>query len=156
MKDIINRRVKHRETFRPFAPAVLEEKMAEYFDCDYPSPFMLFVYKVKSEKREKIPAVTHVDNTARVQTVNKDENPSGEKKFEQNNAVLGEKQEVEVNDVWCIAVISEVWKHIGNPYTWTNSGNLQIHYLIPSLIMFEYTFQNKIQIVLINLQYNHH
>tara|TARA_B100000686_G_C16805252_1_gene989561 strand:- start:402 stop:2138 length:1737 start_codon:yes stop_codon:yes gene_type:complete len=76
MKDILNHRVKHRESFRPFAPVILQEKTGEYFDMDYPSPFMLLVYNVKPDKRDKIPAVTHVDNTGRVQTVNKQENPS--------------------------------------------------------------------------------
>jgi carbamoyltransferase len=74
MKDILNKRVKHRESFRPFAPVVLREKMSEYFDFDYPSPFMLLVFDVKPDKRSMIPAVTHVDNSGRVQTVTKEEN----------------------------------------------------------------------------------
>lgn len=74
MKDILNKRVKHREPFRPFAPVILKEKMGEYFDVDYPSPFMLLVFDVKPDKRSKIPAVTHVDNSGRVQTVTKEEN----------------------------------------------------------------------------------
>jgi carbamoyltransferase len=73
MKDIINARVKHREAFRPFAPSVLEERAPEYFDLDRPSPYMLLVARVK--KPEEIPAVTHVDGTARVQTVNLNQNP---------------------------------------------------------------------------------
>lgn len=73
-KDILNRRVKHREPFRPFAPVILQEKVGEYFDMDYPSPFMLLVFNVKPEKRAQIPAVTHVDNTGRVQSVTKEEN----------------------------------------------------------------------------------
>lgn len=75
MKDIINARVKHREHFRPFAPAILEEKLTEYFDHDHPSPVMLLVYNVKEEKRNIIPAVTHVDGTGRVQSVSEKESP---------------------------------------------------------------------------------
>ncbi|MBI2495599.1 MAG: carbamoyltransferase, partial [Candidatus Omnitrophica bacterium] len=59
MKDLLNACVKHRESFRPFAPAVVEERAAEYFDCPHPSPFMLFVHSVRVEKRHEIPAVTH-------------------------------------------------------------------------------------------------
>lgn len=76
MKDILNQRVKFRESFRPFAPAVPEEKASEYFEMNgSPSPFMLNVYPVRSEQRALIPAVTHVDGTARVQTVSKKTNP---------------------------------------------------------------------------------
>jgi carbamoyltransferase len=74
MKDVLNHRVKHREPFRPFAPVILQEKTGEYFDMDCSSPFMLLVFNVKPDKREVIPAVTHVDNTGRVQTVTKEEN----------------------------------------------------------------------------------
>lgn len=76
IKDILNERIKRRESFRPFAPAVPEEKASEYFEMDGPaSPFMLKVYPVRNEKRNLIPAVTHVDGTARVQTVSKKANP---------------------------------------------------------------------------------
>ena len=71
MRDYINNKVKHREIFRPFAPAILEEKSSKFFDVKY-SPFMLQVAKVK--KPELIPSAIHVDNSARVQTVNKDQN----------------------------------------------------------------------------------
>ena len=64
-----------REPFRPFAPSILEEYVGEYFEKDYPDPFMLKVYPIKTEKREIIPAVTHVDGTGRLQTVNKKLNP---------------------------------------------------------------------------------
>jgi carbamoyltransferase len=75
MKDLLNKHVKHREDFRPFAPSCLEEHAHEYFTgCDS-SPFMLFVYPVKPEMREKVPAITHVDGTARVQTVSDAVNP---------------------------------------------------------------------------------
>ncbi len=70
MKDILNNRVKFREGFRPFAPAILEEHCGNFFRKDMPSPFMLRVYKVRPEKRDLIPAVVHVDETCRVQTVN--------------------------------------------------------------------------------------
>jgi carbamoyltransferase len=65
----INRHVKGRELFRPLAPMVLEDKASEYFDIDRPAPFMQFATDVRLEKREVIPAVTHVDGTARLQTV---------------------------------------------------------------------------------------
>ncbi len=69
MKDILNARIKHREPFRPFAPSVLAEATGEWFEQDYPSPFMVLVYKTRPEKRELIPAVNHVDDTGRLQTV---------------------------------------------------------------------------------------
>jgi len=75
MKDILNARVKHREQFRPFAPSVLLEVVGDYFDQTYPDPFMIKVYNVLPEKRAKIPAVTHVDGTGRLQTVDRDTNP---------------------------------------------------------------------------------
>jgi len=73
MKDILNEKIKHRESFRPFAPSVLEEYASDFFDIDIPSPYMLMVTKVK--KPEIIPAVTHVDGTSRLQTVSNDANP---------------------------------------------------------------------------------
>lgn len=73
MKHILNEKIKHRESFRPFAPSILEEYVSEYFDLDIFSPYMLLVAPVK--KPQKIPAVTHVDGTARVQTVSKETNP---------------------------------------------------------------------------------
>lgn len=75
MRDRINETVKHREDFRPFAPAVLLEASDDYFESLPPSPFMTFVFRVRPEKREVIPAVTHIDGTARVQTVARNENP---------------------------------------------------------------------------------
>jgi carbamoyltransferase len=75
MKDILNQRIKHRETYRPFAPSVLEEKATEIFERNEPSPFMLLVYKVREGQRARIPAVTHVDNTGRLQTVSAATNP---------------------------------------------------------------------------------
>lgn len=75
MKDILNRRIKHRETFRPFAPSILEEATGEFFEKTHPSPFMTFAYPVRPEKRAVIPAPTHVDGTARLQTVSREANP---------------------------------------------------------------------------------
>ena len=73
-KDILNARVKFREAFRPFAPAVLEERASEYFEIDRPCPYMLLIPPVRMEKRDAIPAVTHVDGTARLQTVTRERN----------------------------------------------------------------------------------
>jgi carbamoyltransferase len=75
MKDILNARIKHREMFRPFAPSVLAEATGEYFEKSYPSPFMTQAYSVRPEKREAIPAPTHVDGTGRLQTVTYSANP---------------------------------------------------------------------------------
>jgi len=75
MKDRLNAVVKHREPFRPFAPSCLAEKAEEYFESCGKSPYMLFVHPVREEKKSVIPAVTHVDGTARVQTVEKEINP---------------------------------------------------------------------------------
>jgi carbamoyltransferase len=74
MKDILNSRVKHRQAFRPFAPIVLAERASEIFEGDEESPYMLLAKSVRPEWRDKIPAVVHVDGTARVQTVRKDTN----------------------------------------------------------------------------------
>jgi carbamoyltransferase len=75
MKDVLNRRIKHREIFRPFAPSILEEATGDFFEKTYPSPFMTFAYPVRPEKRKVIPAPTHVDGTARLQTVSRTANP---------------------------------------------------------------------------------
>jgi carbamoyltransferase len=75
MKDILNSRVKFREEFRPFAPAVIEEAASEYFNLSRHSRFMLFTPKVLSHRQSEIPSVTHVDGTARVQTVSRSHQP---------------------------------------------------------------------------------
>ena len=75
MKQILNERIKHREPFRPFAPSVLEEATGEYFEMSQPSPFMTQAYPVRPEKRDVIPAPTHVDGTGRLQTVSQRANP---------------------------------------------------------------------------------
>ena len=72
MKDILNAKIKHRESFRPFAPSIMEEYLHENFELDIPSPYMLLVAKIK--KPQSIPAVTHLDGTGRVQTVSKESN----------------------------------------------------------------------------------
>jgi carbamoyltransferase len=75
MKEILNRRIKHREIFRPFAPSVLAEATGEWFEHSHPSPFMTLAYGVRPEKRAQIPAPTHVDGTGRLQTVSAKANP---------------------------------------------------------------------------------
>jgi carbamoyltransferase len=80
MKDIVNVKIKFREPFRPFAPSVLAERAEEYFVLPqatrhYPARFMLYVVDVREEKREAIPAITHVDGTGRLQTVRRDTSP---------------------------------------------------------------------------------
>ena len=79
MKAILNEKVKHREAFRPFAPAVCAEDAEEYFDCDLPVPapadFMLMVYPIREKWRARLPAVTHVDGSGRLQTVRRPQNP---------------------------------------------------------------------------------
>lgn len=74
IKDIINSRIKHREWYRPYAPVVLSEKANLYFDINHDSKYMLFATDVRDDKREYIPGVTHVDGTARVQTLSKQDN----------------------------------------------------------------------------------
>ncbi len=80
MKEILNLKVKHREKFRPFAPVVCEEDALKYFNCDKPIPnqtdFMLMVYPIFKEWHKKIPAVTHIDGSGRLQTIKKHQNPS--------------------------------------------------------------------------------
>lgn len=77
MKDKVNKAVKYREAFRPFAPSILEDQVPEYFECDKDIrvPFMEKVFMIKSEKRKMIPAVTHIDGSGRLQTVKKQVNP---------------------------------------------------------------------------------
>jgi carbamoyltransferase len=75
VRDALNARVKRRESFRPFAPAILEERVADYFEQSYPDPFMTMVYPVRPGRRPEIPAVTHVDGSGRLQTVSRAQNP---------------------------------------------------------------------------------
>ena len=74
INDLLNLKIKLREKFRPFAPAILDEYKEMYFDINYESPFMMNVVEAKDLAKEKIPAVVHIDNTCRVQTVKKEEN----------------------------------------------------------------------------------
>jgi carbamoyltransferase len=71
MKDVLNDRIKKREPFRPFAPSVLEERVGDYFEQTHPAPTMLMVYQIRKERRQEIPAVTHVDGSGRLQTVSR-------------------------------------------------------------------------------------
>lgn len=75
MKEILNRKIKRRESFRPFAPSVLREHVADWFEEDDDVPFMMQVYQIRAEKRALIPAVTHVDGSGRLQTVYRETNP---------------------------------------------------------------------------------
>ena len=95
MKDIVNKKIKFREPFRPFAPSVLAEKANKFFELPdvkdfYPTRFMVYVTPVKHDKRNTIPAITHVDGTGRLQTVYREENPRYYKlieKFENQTGV---------------------------------------------------------------------
>ena len=69
MKDILNLKIKRRESFRPFAPSILREAVGEWFETDYDVPFMMQVYQIREEKRTEIPAVTHVNGSGRLQSV---------------------------------------------------------------------------------------
>lgn len=74
MKDVLNSRIKHREPFRPFAPSVLAERAGEWFEVGDANPFMLMVHPVLPGQRRKVPAITHVDGSGRLQTVHRDTN----------------------------------------------------------------------------------
>lgn len=89
MKDILNSRVKHRQPFRPFAPIVLHERMADVFEGEEDSPFMLIAKNVRPEWRDRIPAVVHVDGTARVQTVREATNPALYRLLKEFEALTG-------------------------------------------------------------------
>jgi carbamoyltransferase len=82
MKDILNERIKHREMFRPFAPACLVERTAEYFDIEVEAPFMLLIAQARPIAHEKIPAAVHADGTSRVQTVSRKDHPDFYKTIE--------------------------------------------------------------------------
>lgn len=75
MKEILNAKIKRRESFRPFAPSILREAVSEWFEQDDDVPFMMQVFQVRSAKRLFIPAVTHLDGSGRLQTVHKETNP---------------------------------------------------------------------------------
>ncbi|MGA9148574.1 MAG: carbamoyltransferase C-terminal domain-containing protein, partial [Candidatus Nanopelagicales bacterium] len=75
MKDILNSKIKRRESFRPFAPSIIREAVADWFEEVADVPFMMQVFQIRAEKRATIPAVTHVDGSGRLQTVHKGTNP---------------------------------------------------------------------------------
>ena len=89
MEDILNSRVKHRQPFRPFAPIVLYERAKEIFEGEEDSPFMLIAKNVRPEWRDKIPAIVHVDGTARVQTVREVTNPMLYRLLKEFDALTG-------------------------------------------------------------------
>ena len=75
IKDVLNAKIKRRESFRPFAPSILREEVAEWFETDDDVPFMMKVFQIRTKYRDMIPAVIHVDGTGRLQTVHKETNP---------------------------------------------------------------------------------
>ncbi len=89
LKEILNARIKHREPFRPFGASILMEATGEWFEQDYPSPFMVLVYKTRADKRRLIPAVNHVDDTGRVQTVERDVEPRYYRLIEEFDRLTG-------------------------------------------------------------------
>jgi carbamoyltransferase len=88
-KDILNEKVKHREEWRPFAGTILEEKLGEYFEEPYSSPYMLYSLTVKCDKMDEISAITHEDKTCRIQTVNEKQNPRMTKLLKEFEKVSG-------------------------------------------------------------------
>jgi carbamoyltransferase len=89
MKEILNARIKHREGFRPFAPSALAERAGEWFEHQHPSPFMQMAVRVRPEKRDLIPAVVHIDGTARLQTVERETNPDYWRLIHEFDALTG-------------------------------------------------------------------
>jgi len=89
MKDILNLKIKRRESFRPFAPSILREHVSEWFEQDDDVPFMMEVFQVRADKRAQIPATTHVDGSGRLQTVHQDTNPRYHRLIETYRQVTG-------------------------------------------------------------------
>jgi len=89
MKDILNSKIKRRESFRPFAPSILREAVPEWFEADDDVPFMMQVYPIREEKKPVIPAVTHVDGSGRLQTVHQSTNPRYYRLIEKFNKLTG-------------------------------------------------------------------
>jgi carbamoyltransferase len=89
MKALLNDKIKRRESFRPFAPSVMEDAVAEWFEEDDPVPFMMQVFQVREEKRKLIPAVTHVDGSGRLQTVSRLTNPRYHRLIENFRVLTG-------------------------------------------------------------------
>ena len=89
MKALLNAKIKRRESFRPFAPSVLEEAVAEWFEEDDAVPFMMQVFQIREDKQPFIPAVTHVDGSGRLQTVSSLTNPRYHRLIESFRALTG-------------------------------------------------------------------
>jgi carbamoyltransferase len=89
MKDILNHKIKRRESFRPFAPSIVREAVGEWFETDYDVPFMLQVYVIREEKRAQVPAVTHVNGTGRLQSVTREQNPRYHRLIESFGQITG-------------------------------------------------------------------
>lgn len=89
MKDILNLKIKRRESFRPFAPSILREDVREWFEQEDDVPFMMEVFQVREEKRSLIPATTHADGSGRLQTVHKDTNPRYHRLISAYKAITG-------------------------------------------------------------------
>lgn len=89
MKDILNLKIKRRESFRPFAPSILRECVTEWFEQDDDVPFMMEVFQVRAEKRAQVPATTHVDGSGRLQTVHKETNPRYHRLIEAYREITG-------------------------------------------------------------------
>ncbi|MCX6856062.1 MAG: carbamoyltransferase [Verrucomicrobia bacterium] len=89
MKDILNLKIKRRESFRPFAPSILREEVSEWFEQDDDVPFMMEVFQVREDKRPQIPATTHVDGSGRLQTVHKETNPRYHRLISEYKAITG-------------------------------------------------------------------
>jgi carbamoyltransferase len=89
MKDVLNHKIKRRESFRPFAPSILREAVGEWFEVDDDVPFMMQVYPIRAEKRALVPAVTHVDGSGRLQTVTRASNPRYYRLIEAFRALTG-------------------------------------------------------------------
>lgn len=89
MKDILNLKIKRRESFRPFAPSILREAVKDWFETDYAVPFMLQVFQIRAEQRGAIPAVTHVNGSGRLQTVTEAQNPRYHRLIQAFAAITG-------------------------------------------------------------------
>ena len=89
MKNILNLKIKRRESFRPFAPSILREAVGDWFETEDDVPFMMKVFQIRSERRHQIPAVTHVDGSGRLQTVSSDANPKYYRLIEQFRDIAG-------------------------------------------------------------------
>lgn len=92
MKDILNLKIKRRESFRPFAPSILREATCDWFEEEDDVPFMMQVFQIREEKRTRIPAVTHVDGSGRLQTVSASTNP----RYHRLISTFGEKTGVPI------------------------------------------------------------